>query len=64
VTVRGWLMVGASSTGNDLPPAAYCGHYVGEPPKAVSFHVGQWILWQAARAQVQLSLVCVEIPLG
>lgn len=61
--VRGWLMIGSSSTGNDLPPNMYVGHYQGEPPKASSFKVGQWILWQDAPMATQLTLVCVEIPL-
>lgn len=61
--VRGWLMVGSSSNDHGLPPNAYVGHWQGEPPKASSFKVGQWILWQDGPGLAQLTLVCVEIPL-
>lgn len=64
MNVRGWLMVGASSRGSGLPDNAYVGHHQGEPPSAANFKVGQWILWQPAPAQQQLTLVCVEIPLA
>lgn len=61
--VRCWVMVGASRAGNDLPPQEYVGHYQGEPPSANNFKPGQWILWQSAPMQTQLSLVCVDVPL-
>jgi hypothetical protein len=65
--VRGWLIIGNSTTGWHLPleKAIFGGSVsIGAPIlNAMDYQPGDWMRWSPSMGTHALTLVCVEIPL-